>query len=155
MTWLRRNATTLLGGLLGASLVLNLALGYDRLRQALASPPPRGFGGMVARMEKGLPEPDRARFRAAMERHKPSFEPALEAMRAARPAVDEAIRTTPFDPERLRAASAIWADRWHDFSVRYGEAVAEALKDLSPEGRAAFAQQSRPPESHSRGGRPH
>ncbi|MBE9606178.1 periplasmic heavy metal sensor [Acetobacteraceae bacterium H6797] len=133
---------------LGASLMLNIALIADKaVHEARPAQPgrERGLNGMLARMEASLPEADRTRFRAGMERQRDRYLPALEAMRAARPAVDQAVRQSPFDPEKLRSASAAWADRWHEFSIRYGEAVAEALKDISPEGRAALARADQPP----------
>ena len=126
---------------LGASLVLNVALIADKaMHDGHPGPRERGLNGMLARMESSLPEKDRAVFRAGMERQKDRYVPALEAMRAARPPVDQAVRQSPFDPQKLRSTSAAWADRWHEFSIRYGEAVAEALKDISPEGRAALAR---------------
>ncbi|MFC7539113.1 hypothetical protein ACFQU2_06065 [Siccirubricoccus deserti] len=60
-----------MAGLLGASVVLNLVLGW----LVLATPTPRehrgrGFDRMVARIEASLPEADRPVFRGVLDRER-------------------------------------------------------------------------------------
>ncbi len=140
----RGRAATWLGAAFGASVVLNLVLGGTLAWQAWRGPPPRGFDGMMARLEHRLPEADRPAFQAAIARQRATLAPKLEALREARPKVDAAVAREPFDPAALRGAAEDWARLWHDFTVSFGEATAEALAGVSPEGRARFAA-GRPP----------
>ena len=58
---------------------------------------------LLARLEAALPEPDRPAFRQVIDAERPRYEPPLQALRAARRAVDEALARDPFDPAALRA----------------------------------------------------
>jgi uncharacterized membrane protein len=134
-----------LAGLLGASVVLNLVLGW----LVLATPTPRehrgrGFDRMVARIEASLPEADRPVFRGVLEREREAYAGALAALRAARAEVDAAMTRDPFDPEVLRLAMTRWSERWTSFNAAFTETLVHAMAEVSPEGRARVAA-SQPP----------
>jgi uncharacterized membrane protein len=136
---------TLLAALLGASVVLNLVLGW----LVLATPTPRehrgrGFDRMVARIEASLPEPDRPVFRGVLEAERDHYAAALAALRASRAEVDSAMARDPFDPDALRLAMTRWSERWIGFNATFTETLVHAMAAVSPEGRARIAA-ARPP----------
>jgi hypothetical protein len=65
-------------------------------------------------------------------------------MRAASAEVDAVMRRDPYDPNALRDALAVWAERMVAFNRDFGETLAEALAVVSPEGRAQVAAARRP-----------
>jgi uncharacterized membrane protein len=132
-------------GALGASVMLNLVLGW----LVLATPTPRehrgrGFDRMVARIEASLPQADRPVFRGVLDRERESYATALAALRASRAEVDAAMTRDPFDPEALRLAMTGWAERWTSFNARFTETLVHAMAEVSPEGRARIAA-AKPP----------
>jgi uncharacterized membrane protein len=142
---MRISGRPVVAALLGASLVLNLVLGGLLLWQP--APPPRtarGFDRMVARIASALPEPDRPRFQAVLAAGQAHYAAPLVAMRAARAEVDAVMRREPYDPAALQGALAAWSERQVAFNAAFGEALAEALGAVSPEGRAQIAAARRP-----------
>jgi uncharacterized membrane protein len=137
---------------LGASLALNLVLGAVALGfvGAPAAPPAalpragaeprRGFERMLARLEAALPEPDRPAFRQVIDAERPRYEPPLQALRAARRAVDEALARDPFDPAALRAAMQDWSARSVAFNAAFTDTLVHAMDAVSPQGRARIAE---------------
>ena len=136
---------------LGASLALNLVLGAMALglvgasepappaRQA-AGEPRRGFERMLARLETSLPESDRPAFRAVIEAERPRYDPPLQALRAARRAVDETLARDPFDPAALHAAMQDWSARSVAFNAVFADTLVHAMQAVSPQGRARIAE---------------
>ena len=141
----RPSSRSLIAALCGASLVLNAV--FAGLLWWRPTPPPRGgrgFDRMVGRIESALPEPDRPRFKAVLAAERGRYAGSLAAMRAASAEVDAVMRRDPYDPEALRDALALWAERMVDFNRAFGETLAEALAVVSPEGRAQIAAARRP-----------
>lgn len=127
------------GFLLGASVALNVfllallgtQLWHDR------TPKPEN---PIERMTATLPEPDAARFRAAMEAERPSYQPARDGLSAARLDVAAAIGRVPFDPDRLAAAMRRWQESWRVFAARFDQALLAAVTAISDAGRAKLAE---------------
>lgn len=135
---MRPSLPVLLKGALGASLALNLVLGAVLWWQP--APPAPGIGRMQARIERILPEPDRAAFHRAMEAGRPHFEPAQATLREGFGEVAAALTREPFDAGVLRAAMAASRARWAEFSRNYEDSLAGGLSALSPEGRRLIAE---------------
>lgn len=137
---MRPSRSWLLRGALGASLALNLVLGY-----LLQAGPQRGpdVERAQARIERVLSEPDRLVFHRAMEAGRPEFQAALREHRQGRPAVAEALAAEPFDPEALRAAMAQSRARWQSFSTSFENSMIQGFAAMSPEGRRRVAEDMR------------
>ncbi|MBK1662025.1 hypothetical protein CKO45_27930 [Paracraurococcus ruber] len=130
----------LLGAALGASLVLNVALGALLwTRPQPVEPRGRGFDRMVSRIEHTLPAEDRPAFRQVLERERESYAAELAAFRAANRMVDEAMGREPFDPDALRTALDAWSARWAEFNLAFTGALVKAMAVVSPAGRQQIA----------------
>ena len=82
---------------------------------------------------------ERAALRAAFRDRHPAMRERVEALRAARAGVVEALRAEPYDPARLEAAFAEL--RAQDAATAQGvhEALMELAASLDPAGRARLA----------------
>lgn len=126
--------------LLPLSVLLNLfflalILGHLLLGDALAPHYPTPLARALAHLEASLPPEDAATFRRIMVKDAPAYLPAARQLEAARGGVEAAILAQPVDPARLHKAFATWHAAWDGFFDALSGPLAEAVVQLSPEGR--------------------
>ena len=129
----------LLGGVLGASLALNLMLGGLLLFGPGRPEHRRGLDRMIDRIEAALPAADRPKFKAVLEAEHDRYAGPLAAVRSGGAEGDAAMARVPFDPEALRQAMAAWSARWAAFNEAFTETMVHAMAAVSPAGRAQVA----------------
>jgi len=104
-------------------------------------------GGPLARAlanaEAILPAPDAAKFGAVIRREAPLYRKAAEQLGEAREELDRQILAEQFDPEGMRRALAAWGMAWNHFLDEFGGPLAEALGDISLEGRRKLVNERR------------
>ncbi|MFC0410798.1 periplasmic heavy metal sensor [Roseomonas elaeocarpi] len=137
---MRRPSLAVLGRvLLGASLALNLVLGGLLLMRDRSSPSPNPRR-LLARVERLLPEADRAAFEREVAARREEMAAAERRIRQGLAPVRDAIGAQPFDPAALRAAMMQGRAPWNDFSNLFDDTLVRALSAISPEGRQRVAQ---------------
>ena len=128
-------------GLLGLSVALNVFL-LALVGMHLLRPHESGPESRLDRLIAALPAADGERFHAVLDRERPRYEPAREAVSTAHRALAAAIARTPYDEPAVRDALQAWQASWRGFSGRFNEVFLDALRGLSDEGRARLAQAS-------------
>src|SRR5271166_2781839 len=124
--------------LLAASVALNvflLALVGSHLLITVPARREAGGEGPFRRILAALPPADADRFRAVLDRERPAYQPARDAMSAAHMAVADAIGRTPLDEVRVRAALKEWQASWLAFTNRFSDTFLDAVSVLSDQGR--------------------
>jgi len=119
---------------LAANLFFVALLGTHSLMRPAQMPP--GLDGMVQRLASALPADDAARFRAVMERERPSFAQSHRDMEAARAQLAAAIAAQPFDEPAVGAGLQAFRASWMLGSDRFSTSLLAAVRSLSPDGRA-------------------
>ena len=125
---------------LALSLAFNLCIVGVICGVMLRDGPPRGgrdFG--LGPLSEALSHEDRRALRKAFVARHPDIRDAKRQMRAEFDAVVAALRADPFDPAALDGALAAIAARNQSLLDTGRELVAERLKAMTAEERAAFA----------------
>lgn len=125
---------------LALSLAFNLCIIGVICGVMLRDGPPRGgrdFG--LGPLSEALSHEDRRALRKAFVARHPDIRDAKRQMRAEFDAVVAALRADPFDPAALDGALAAIAARNQSLLDTGRELVAERLKAMTAEERAAFA----------------
>jgi len=100
------------------------------------SPNPRR---LLTRMERLLPEADRATFEREVAARHEELVAAERRIRQGVAPIRDAIGAQPFDPVALRAAMVQGRVPWNDFSNLFDDTLIHALSVISPEGRQRIA----------------
>jgi uncharacterized membrane protein len=140
MTEINRGRSSWRRFALPASIVLNLflvALIVGHLwhgRRGVAN-----FGGplvgALARAEAALPPKDAAAFDAVIKRDASHYAEDWQRLKTARRDLRRQVTAEDFDQQRVRQAFATWQTEWNRFFNDFSGTLAEALAQVSPEGR--------------------
>ncbi len=87
-----------------------------------------------------LPKSDQAKLDSLLEANRPQFLQRLNALRAARQDVADAIKAEPFDRARLETAFAALRERDAAMAAGAQEWLVELIVGLDPAGRAKVAE---------------
>lgn len=124
---------------LAVSLALNLFLGGMMIAWHMRPPPPPPSGPwferMIQRMSADLPPADRDILQASYRARKGELDRMDKDVQAARERVGAAMRAQPYDPAALEQAMAAARDVREPVVETVEQAVAEAARKMSPEGR--------------------
>ena len=123
-----------------ASIALNLfLLAYNGAQIMHLVTSQRGgrqmFIAVLTQAESRLSADDAARFRAVISREAPSYMREAERLGAARERISRIILAEPFDAPAARSEIATWRDAWFHFTGTFGNALVDAMGEISPKGR--------------------
>jgi len=128
------------GRLLAASLVLNVCLtGFlaARLYHAhLVRTERPTIEAVLSGIQSKLSRDDAVRFIQPFERDRARLQAAQAELETARTAVWTAIAAEPFDADAARAAIDVWRQRSSENAKGFVDSLADAVRAISPEGRA-------------------
>lgn len=92
------------------------------------------------RLASTLPAADGDRLRATVAARSDVIDAARAGLKDGQAAVQEALRSEPFDPQSLRVAMAELRARRARFYAALDDVIAAAAADMSPEGRRGLAE---------------
>ena len=90
---------------------------------------------LTARAEAVLPRQEAQAFKAVIEREAPRFAGAREELGAARDELMRRVTADPYDKQAALQAFFVWKKAWDGFSTDFSDTLADALTQVSAEGR--------------------